>query len=103
MFAGSGTVNLNPPDKFHATRDSDFASVEMIFDGRTLTLLDKNANLYGQIEMPFCPQSILPCEGLLVFISLTNTDASFLAEAKQRKTEEDCGYYEKQGSAIGML
>ena len=52
LFAGSGTVNLNRPDKFHATRDSGFASVEMIFDGKTLTLLDKNANLYGQIEMP---------------------------------------------------
>ena len=43
------------------------------------------------------------CEGLLVFISLTKTDARFLGEAKQRKTEEECGKHEKQASAIGVL
>jgi hypothetical protein len=43
------------------------------------------------------------CDGLLVFISLTKTDARFLGEEKQRKTEEDYGDHEKQGSAIGVL
>lgn len=43
------------------------------------------------------------CEGLLVFIGLTNTDARFLGKAKQRKSEEDCGYHKKQGSAKGVL
>jgi hypothetical protein len=51
-FASSGTADLVRPDKIRATRDGGFASVEMIFDGKTLTLLGKNANLYTQAEVP---------------------------------------------------
>jgi len=52
LFASSGTASLSRPDKIRATRDGGFASVEMIFDGKTLTLLGKNANLYTQAEVP---------------------------------------------------
>jgi hypothetical protein len=41
--------------------------------------------------------------GLAVFISLTEADARFLCEAKQRKTEKECGNHEKQASAIGVF
>jgi hypothetical protein len=51
-LASSGTMTLNRPDKLHATRTGGFANVEMVFDGKTLTLLGKNANLYAQIEAP---------------------------------------------------
>ena len=51
-FASSGTITLNRPDKFHATRSGGFADIEMIFDGKTLTLLGKNANRYTQIDAP---------------------------------------------------
>ena len=51
-FASSGTVDLKRPDKIRATRDGGFANVEMIFDGKTLTLLGKDANSYAQTEMP---------------------------------------------------
>jgi hypothetical protein len=49
-LASSGTVTLNRPDKLRATRTGGFANIEMVFDGKTLTLLGKNANLYAQIE-----------------------------------------------------
>jgi len=51
-LASSGTVTLNRPDKLHLTRTGGFANVEMVFDGKTLTLLGKNSNLYTQIEAP---------------------------------------------------
>ena len=51
-LASSGTVTLGRPDKIHATRSAGFADVEMIFDGKTLTLLGKDSNLYAQIEVP---------------------------------------------------
>jgi hypothetical protein len=51
-LASSGALTLNRPDKFHATRTGGFSNVEMVFDGKTLTLLGKNANLYTQIEAP---------------------------------------------------
>jgi hypothetical protein len=51
-LASSGTVTLDRPDKLRATRTGGFANVEMVFDGKMLTLLGKNANLYAQIEAP---------------------------------------------------
>jgi len=51
-LASSGTVALNRPDKLRATRAGGFADIEMIFDGKTLTLLGKNTNLYAQIDIP---------------------------------------------------
>src|SRR5262249_29846346 len=48
-LVSSGTLTLNRPDKLHATRTGGFANVEMVFDGKTLSLLGKNANLYAQV------------------------------------------------------
>jgi len=51
-LASSGTITLNRPAKIRATRAAGFADIEMLFDGKTLTLLGKNANLYAQIDVP---------------------------------------------------
>ncbi|MGA7261891.1 MAG: DUF2092 domain-containing protein, partial [Stellaceae bacterium] len=51
-LASSGTLTLERPDKLRATRTGGFANVEMVFDGKTLSLLGKNANVYAQIEAP---------------------------------------------------
>ncbi|PSH65499.1 DUF2092 domain-containing protein [Phyllobacterium sophorae] len=52
LLASSGKVEMGRPDKFRATRSGGFANVEMTFDGKTLTLLGKDDNLYTQIEVP---------------------------------------------------
>jgi hypothetical protein len=51
-LASSGVMTLNRPDKIRATRSGGFADIEAVFDGKTLTLLGKNANLYGQVDVP---------------------------------------------------
>jgi hypothetical protein len=51
-LASSGTVNLNRPDKIRATRAGGHADIEMLFDGTTLTLFGKTANLYTQVNEP---------------------------------------------------
>jgi len=51
-LASSGTLTLQRPDKIRVTRAGGFADVEMSFDGKTLTLLGKNLNLYTQLEVP---------------------------------------------------
>jgi hypothetical protein len=51
-LANSGTVNLSRPDKIRAKRNSGFSNVEMIFDGKTLTMLHKDANVYAQADVP---------------------------------------------------
>ena len=51
-LASSGALILNRPDKIRATRSGGFADVEMSFDGKTLTLLGKNLNIYAQQDVP---------------------------------------------------
>jgi hypothetical protein len=51
-LASSGAVNLNRPDHLRVTRNGGFANAEVVFDGTTLTLLGKNVNLYGQVDVP---------------------------------------------------
>ena len=52
LLASSGAIDLNRPDKLRVTRSGGFADVEMLFDGKTLTLLGKNANAYTQTDIP---------------------------------------------------
>jgi hypothetical protein len=43
---------MSRPDKIRVTRSGGFADVELTFDGKTLTLLSKDTNLYTQVEVP---------------------------------------------------
>ena len=45
-------MTLNRPDKLRAVRNGGFADVESLFDGKTLTLFGKTANLFGQVDIP---------------------------------------------------
>jgi len=51
-LASSGMVILSRPDKIRVTRHGGFADVEAVFDDKTLSLLGRNANLYGQLDVP---------------------------------------------------
>jgi hypothetical protein len=51
-LASSGSVTLHRPDKIRTTRAGGFAHVEVVFDGKTLSLLGKNANQYVQADVP---------------------------------------------------
>ncbi|MHC4574024.1 MAG: DUF2092 domain-containing protein, partial [Planctomycetota bacterium] len=51
-LASSGAITLNRPRKIRATRAGGHADIEMLFDGKTLTLFGGNLNLYTQIEIP---------------------------------------------------
>jgi hypothetical protein len=50
-FTSSGRVTFKRPDKIRATRTGGFANVELVFDGKTLSLLGKVANVYAQPEV----------------------------------------------------
>ena len=52
QLASSGTVSLARPDKIRTTRSGGFVDIETVFDGKTLTLLGKNKNVYTQVELP---------------------------------------------------
>lgn len=51
-LASSGALTFSRPNGIHASRAGGFADTEMNFDGKTLTLLGKNLNVFTQIEIP---------------------------------------------------
>lgn len=51
LLASSGTLEMGRPDKIRVTRAGGFANVEMTFDGKTLTLLNKDDNVFAQAEV----------------------------------------------------
>ena len=50
QFASSGQMLMSRPDKVRASRVGGYADVEMIFDGKTLTILGKNLNKFVQTD-----------------------------------------------------
>src|SRR5258705_5324697 len=50
QFTNSGTVLMSRPDKLRATRTGGYSHVELLFDGKTATILNKDANLYTRVD-----------------------------------------------------
>jgi len=52
QFTSSGQVLLSRPDKLRATRAGGYTDVELVFDGRTVTVLGKHVNAFAQADAP---------------------------------------------------
>src|SRR5450432_2169362 len=50
QFTSSGQVQLSRPDKLRATRTGGYRDVEIVFDGKTVTINDKDAKHFAQID-----------------------------------------------------
>src|SRR5215471_8754308 len=52
QFTNSGQVLLSRPDKIRASRTGGYSDIELVFDGKTLTVIGKNLNAFTQVESP---------------------------------------------------
>lgn len=52
QFTNSGEVLLNRPDKLRARRVGGYSDVELVYDGKKISILDRGGNGYAQIEAP---------------------------------------------------
>lgn len=50
-LVSSGNVAIERPNKIFTSREGGFADVEVSYDGKTLTLLGKNLNVYSQMDI----------------------------------------------------
>ena len=50
QFTSSGKVLLSRPEKVRVSRLGGYADVEIVFDGKTVSVLGKNINAYTQFE-----------------------------------------------------
>jgi len=52
QFASSGQIKLSRPDKLRVRRTGGYADVELVYDGKTVSLYGNDAKSYMQAEMP---------------------------------------------------
>jgi hypothetical protein len=52
QHSASGSITLDRTKGFRMTRKGPFADVELIFDGKTISLHGKGLNVYAQLESP---------------------------------------------------
>ena len=52
QFASSGQLKMTRPDKLRIKRTGGYADVELVYDGKTVSLYGNNAKAYVQAEAP---------------------------------------------------
>lgn len=52
QFASSGQLKLSRPDKLRVRRTGGYADVELVYDGKTVSLYGNNAKSYMQADAP---------------------------------------------------
>ena len=52
QFTSSGRLQATRPDKLHVTRTGGYADVELYYDGKALTVLDKDAKVVAKAPAP---------------------------------------------------
>jgi hypothetical protein len=52
QFTSSGQVQLSRPDKLRATRTGGYTDVDLVFDGKILTINGKDKNIFAQVDAP---------------------------------------------------
>lgn len=52
QFTNSGEALLSRPDKLRARRVGGYSDAELVFDGKTISILGRSINGYAQIEAP---------------------------------------------------
>jgi hypothetical protein len=52
QFASSGQMKLSRPDKLRVKRTGGYADVELVYDGKTVSLYGNNAKSYVQADAP---------------------------------------------------
>jgi hypothetical protein len=52
QYSASGSLAVERPGKLHASRKGSFVEVDLTFDGKTVSMLDKKNNVYGQLDSP---------------------------------------------------
>lgn len=52
QFASSSRLLLTRPDKLRVSRTGGYADVDLVFDGKFMTLLGKHLNVFAQLDVP---------------------------------------------------
>jgi hypothetical protein len=74
QFTNSGEALLNRPDKLRAHRVGGYSDVELIFDGKTVSIFGRSVNGYAQFDAPGTVDQLLEALRLGHGVALPGAD-----------------------------
>ena len=95
QFVSSGTMNVQRPDKFHASRKGAVADFEVVLDGKILSLFGKNINAFYQVPAATIDEAI---DVLRNDVGFDAPGADLLVARPLQQTETDT----TSGTHVGM-
>ena len=99
QFTSSGQVQLSRPDKLRATRTGGYRDVEIVFDGKTLTMNNKDANDFAQIESPGSTDQLIDLLREKHGVTCTRRGSFVL----QRLRRHDGGRHRRRANRQGVI
>jgi len=95
QFISSGAIEMQRPDKLHASREGAVADFELVLDGKVLSLVGKNMNAFYQIPATSIDEAI---DVLRNDVGFDAPGADLLAEKPLEQAETDA----TSGAHVGM-
>src|ERR1700704_130696 len=77
QFASSGQMKLSRPDKLRVRRTGGYADVELVYDGKTISVYGNNAKSYVQADLPGTVDQMIDAIQARSGVGLPGTDLLF--------------------------
>ena len=77
QFASSGQMKLSRPDKLRVRRTGGYADVELVYDGKTISVHGNNAKSYVQADLPGTVDQMIDAIQARSGVGLPGTDLLF--------------------------
>jgi hypothetical protein len=77
QFTSSGQMKLSRPDKLRVRRTGGYADVELVYDGKTISVYGNNAKSYVQADLPGTVDQMIDAIQARSGVSLPGTDLLF--------------------------
>ena len=77
QFASSGQMKLSRPDKLRVRRTGGYADVELVYDGKTISVYGNNAKSYVQADLPGTVDQMIDTIQARSGLGLPGTDLLF--------------------------
>jgi hypothetical protein len=74
QFASSGQMKLSRPDKLRVRRTGGYADVELVYDGKTISVYGNNAKSYVQADLPGTVDQMIAAVQERAGVGLPGTD-----------------------------
>ncbi|WP_046862761.1 DUF2092 domain-containing protein [Microvirga massiliensis] len=87
QFTASGDVLLDRQAGLRATRTGGYADLELVFDGKTMTVHNRHGKAFARLDVPGSPDEVVHRLRTVHFVELPGADL-LAANAYERLTEE---------------